>query len=697
MLLVLFAELGLAGFVDHVGAEGTGPDLVTGPPAPASVSDGGPLVRFDPDGSVSTRSLTAGTVALTFDDGPDPVWTPKILAVLDKHHVHATFFVIGSKVNQYPDLAREIIARGDEIGVHTFTHADLSTKPAWRVRLELSLAENAIAAATGRMATLMRPPYSSVPDSVTMPQFHAFQETAQSGYLVVLADKDTDDWDLPGVNEIVKAAMPDPGQGAVVMMHDSGGDRSETVAALDQYLTRLEASHVRATTVSDAFGLPAAGPAPSSWRRRGEALYLAQTLATLLARFMGVLLGIALGLSVLRLVIQVVIARYHVRRSRRGPPGRSKRDSPPPLASFGPVTVVVPAHNEAANIANTVRSLVASDYPEVYVIVVDDGSTDDTTAIVQALNLPRVRVIRQQNAGKPAALNTGIAHAETDLLVLVDGDTVFEPYAIGKLMQVFADPAIGAASGNAKVANRRGLLGRWQHLEYVMSFNLDRRMFEVAQCMPTVPGAIGAFRRVALADVNGVPSDTLAEDTDLTMAIIRAGWKVVYVEDAIAWTEAPSTLRQLWRQRYRWCYGTMQSIWKHRKALTERGASGRLGRRGLAYLIGFQMLLPIAAPAVDVYAVYGILFLPWIQVVSVWGGLVVAQAITAGYALRLDKESLRPLWTLPLQQFVYRQLMYLVVVQSLVTALTGIRLRWYRIDRTGEARSATTPAVAAES
>jgi cellulose synthase/poly-beta-1,6-N-acetylglucosamine synthase-like glycosyltransferase len=212
-----------------------------------------------------------------------------------------------------------------------------------------------------------------------------------------------------------------------------------------------------------------------------------------------------------------------------------------------------------------------------------------------------------------------------------------------------------------------------------------------------VPGAIGAFRRVALADVNGVPSDTLAEDTDLTMAIIRAGWKIVYVEDAIAWTEAPSKLRQLWRQRYRWCYGTMQSVWKHRKAITDRGASGRLGRRGLAYLLGFQLLLPICAPAVDIYAVYGMVFLPWVQVVAVWGGLVVAQMITAAYALRMDKESLRPLWTLPLQQFVYRQLMYLVVVQSLVTALTGIRLRWHRIDRTGEARSANAPTVAAKS
>jgi cellulose synthase/poly-beta-1,6-N-acetylglucosamine synthase-like glycosyltransferase len=332
--------------------------------------------------------------------------------------------------------------------------------------------------------------------------------------------------------------------------------------------------------------------------------------------------------------------------------------------------------------------LVGSDYPGVWVIVVDDGSTDDTAAIVASLRLPNVRLIRQDNAGKPAALNTGIAAARTELVVLVDGDTVLERDAIGRLAQAFRDPQVGAVSGNAKVANRRGLLGRWQHLEYVMGFNLDRRMFEVGRCMPTVPGAIGGFRRTALTDVGGVALDTLAEDTDLTMAVVRAGWSVTYRDDAIAWTEAPSTLRQLWRQRYRWCYGTIQAMWKHHRAFVEGGSSGRLGRRGLGYLLLFQLLLPLAAPAVDVYGLYGLLFLPVGQVAAVWFGLVLAQALTAAYALRLDREHLRPLWTIPLQQLVYRQLMYLVVVHSVVTALAGIRLRWHRIARTGEAQLA---------
>jgi cellulose synthase/poly-beta-1,6-N-acetylglucosamine synthase-like glycosyltransferase len=349
--------------------------------------------------------------------------------------------------------------------------------------------------------------------------------------------------------------------------------------------------------------------------------------------------------------------------------------------------VIVPAYNEAANIAATVRSLVDSDYPGIEVIVVDDGSTDGTGGIVRALRLPGVHVVRQDNAGKPAALNTGLRYARAELVVMVDGDTVFEPDAIGRLVQPLRDGRVGAVSGNTKVANRRGLLGRWQHLEYVIGFNLDRRLFDVARCMPTVPGAIGAFRRSALRDVGGVPSETLAEDTDLTMAVVRAGWRVVYAPDAVAWTEAPASLRQLWRQRYRWCYGTLQAMWKHRRALRQRGAAGRLGRRGLGYLLLFQVLLPLCAPMVDVYAVYGLLFLPVIQVAAVWSGFVLVQVLTAGYALRLDRERLGPLWTLPLQQVVYRQVMYLVVFQSTVMALIGGRLHWHRSLRIGAARA----------
>ncbi|MGS2613848.1 bifunctional polysaccharide deacetylase/glycosyltransferase family 2 protein [Micromonospora sp. LZ34] len=679
-LVLLLAALTLNGLVTGLaGGSGSGAAAPAGAAAavPKQVTSGGPVLRLDQPEPV-TRALPDRTIALTFDDGPDPRWTPQVLDVLRRHRAHATFFVVGARVNEHPDLVRRILAEGHELGSHTFTHTDLGTAAQWRRDLELSLTRKAVAAATGREVTLLRPPFSSSPQALTGPEYAALRAAAGSGHVAVLSDLDTKDWQRPGVPAIVTAATPARGRGAVVLMHDGGGDRAQTVAALDRLLPQLTGQGYRFTTVSAAVDAPASMlPAGAGSRWSGTALRWTQNAAAGLATTMDLLLGIALVLGVARLLVQVVCAQLHVRRVRR------PRHRPPAVTA--PVSVIVPAYNEAANIAATVRSLVASAYPALEVIVVDDGSTDGTADIVERMRLRGVRVIRQANAGKPAALNTGIRAARADLLVLVDGDTVFQPDTVYRLVQGFADSTVGAISGNTKVANRRRLLGRWQHLEYVIGFNLDRRMYDVLECMPTIPGAIGAFRRHVLLAVGGVPADTLAEDTDLTMRVLRAGWRVVYEEAAIAWTEAPSSLRQLWRQRYRWCYGTMQAMWKHRHALREPGAGGKLGRRGLPYLTVFQIVLPLAAPAVDVYAVYGLLFLPWSTLVLAWAGLLLLQAVTAGYALRLDRERLGPLWSLPFQQLVYRQVMYLVVVQSVVTALIGNRLRWQRMVRTGEA------------
>jgi cellulose synthase/poly-beta-1,6-N-acetylglucosamine synthase-like glycosyltransferase/peptidoglycan/xylan/chitin deacetylase (PgdA/CDA1 family) len=680
-LAVLLGELCFSGYVSHVGAEGVGPQPPAGPQA-APMKGAKPVLAIDQAGRATSRGMPAKTVAITFDDGPDPQWTPEILDVLARHKAHATFFVIGSQVNEHPDLARRIVAEGHELGSHTFTHAELATLPAWRRRLELTLAQNAISGATGRTTQIMRPPYSSEPDAVTTSDYAAMRDAAAGGYLVVLSDLDTEDWRKPATAAaIATAATPQRGQGAVVLMHDGGGDRSQTVAGLDQLLTRLEKQGYRFTTVSQGLDLPPMAPASTSQSLRGQALRIAQRVGDFLATLLLWLMNAAIALAAIRLIAQVILARVHVRRVRDLYRGRDY---------LGPISVIVPAYNEAANIAATVRSLAASDYPYFEIIVVDDGSTDGTADIVERMAEPGVRVLRQPNGGKPAALNLGIRHARGDLIAMVDGDTVFHPDALARLVQPFADPAVGAVSGNTKVANRKGFLGRWQHLEYVIGFNLDRRMFDVAECMPTIPGAIGAFRRETLLGIGGVSAETLAEDTDLTMAVVRSGWRVVYAETAIAWTEAPATLRQLWRQRYRWCYGTMQAIWKHRQSLFERGPAGRLGRRGLAYLVLFQILLPLAAPAVDVYALYGLIFLPALKTAAVWLGFVLLQLFTAAYALSLDAERQGPLWSLPFQQIVYRQLMYLVVVQSVVTALIGSRLGWHRIPRSGAAQTALT-------
>jgi cellulose synthase/poly-beta-1,6-N-acetylglucosamine synthase-like glycosyltransferase len=205
----------------------------------------------------------------------------------------------------------------------------------------------------------------------------------------------------------------------------------------------------------------------------------------------------------------------------------------------------------------------------------------------------------------------------------------------------------------------------------------------VLRCVPTIPGAIGAYRRAALVAAGGISTETLAEDTDLTMSLWRANWRVACEETALAWTEAPESLGQLWRQRYRWCYGTLQAMWKHKRTLVQRGRAGRFGRRGLTHLALFQVALPLMSPVIDLFALFGLIFLNPLQVAGVWLAFLAAQALGAAYALRLAGESMRYLWSLPAQQILYRQLMYLAVIQSIVTALLGSGKRWHVNRRFG--------------
>jgi cellulose synthase/poly-beta-1,6-N-acetylglucosamine synthase-like glycosyltransferase len=607
--------------------------------------------------------------------------------------VDATFFVVGAQVARHPDLARHLVADGHELGVHTFTHPHLAALPGWRRQLEYAQTQQAIAHATGVHTRLLRFPYSSQPEAIDDTEWAMIGQASRLGYLVVVNDTDSRDWARPGVDAIVRHATPPDGAGAVVLMHDAGGDRAQTVAALDAFIPAMRARGYRFTTVTEGLRLalsdPAkqmSGPAPAlepnlpaaaGQRWRGGALVWTVQIADGLLTLLTVLFLIAGLLTVARTTLALAVAVRHTRR-----PPRHRWSWTPAVTE--PVTVIVPVYNEKEGIAAAVRSLAASDHGQVEVIVVDDGSTDGTADIAQALHLPNVRVIRQPNGGKPNALNAGIAAASHDLIVMVDGDTVVEPDSIRRLVQPFADPRVGAVAGNVKVGNRRSLVARWQHIEYVIGFNLDRRLYETLRCMPTVPGALGAFRRNAVLEAGGLSADTLAEDTDLTMAICRAGWKIVYAEDARAWTEAPATLAQLWKQRYRWSYGTMQAMWKHRHAIADPGPSGRFGRIGLPLLALFGVALPLLAPVIDLLALYGLAFLDRTHTALAWLAMLTLQFATAAIAFHLDRERLRPLWALPLQQFAYRQLMYLVIAQSTTTALAGARLRWHKLHRTGQ-------------
>ncbi|MFE0102796.1 glycosyltransferase [Streptomyces sp. NPDC059009] len=676
LLVALLAMLMLRGYVhseilaDHRVRPPVATDHV-----PEKVLEGGPVIDTR-GGREASLSVPDHKLVLTFDDGPDPEWTPKVLDVLKEHHAHGVFFVTGTMASRYPDLVQRMVDEGHEVGLHTFNHPDLSYQSKSRIDWELSQNQLALAGAAGIRTSLFRPPYSSFADAMDDKSWPVTQYIGGRGYLTVVNNTDSEDWKRPGVDEIIRRATPHGGKGAVVLMHDSGGDRSQTVAALDRFLPQLQGEGYTFANLTEALGAPSAHTKVTGvelWK--GRAWVFLVSASEHITECLVVCLAVIGSLVFLRFALMLLLSAIHARRVRR----RNFHWGRPITE---PVSVLVPAYNEAKCIENTVRSLMASDHP-IEVVVIDDGSTDGTARLVESLALPNVRVVRQHNAGKPAALNRGLANARFDIVVMMDGDTVFEPSTVRELVQPFGDPRVGAVAGNAKVGNKDSLIGAWQHIEYVMGFNLDRRMYDVLRCMPTIPGAVGAFRRTALERVGGMSDDTLAEDTDITMAMHRDGWRVVYAEKARAWTEAPETVQQLWSQRYRWSYGTMQAIWKHRRAMVERGPSGRFGRVGLPLVSLFMVLAPLLAPLIDVFLLYGLVFGPTQKTVAAWLGVLAVQAICAAYAFRLDRERMTHLISLPLQQILYRQLMYVVLLQSWITALTGGRLRWQKLRRTG--------------
>ncbi|GAB7103647.1 hypothetical protein JCM4814A_19610 [Streptomyces phaeofaciens JCM 4814] len=713
---------------------------------PDKVIDGGPILTFR-GGQATTMSVPDKTIALTFDDGPNPTWTPQVLAILEEYDVPGTFFVVGSMVSRYPGIVKDMVDQGNEVGIHTFTHVDLSYQSDARVTREMTQTQLALAGAAGITTTLFRAPYSSEADAIDNYSWPVYKELGEDGYTSVFVDTDSDDWKRPGVSKIIKWATPEDGKGASVLFHDAGGERSQTIKALPKYIEKMRAAGYTFTTISGVIAeqngaaggsrtgasagasagtaAGAAGTQPGGTAPSGEApgnaegdagengnsgngnsgaagtasrlqaahreatgvtLYEGKALIAAVALAEWTVPALSVGLMVVgvavmgRFGMMLILARRHYRQRNK------RRFSWGPTVTR-PVSVIVPAYNEKECIANTLESLAKSTHP-IEIIVVDDGSTDNTSEIsreaARALGMTNVRVIRQENAGKPAALNNGVRNASYDIVVMMDGDTVFEPDAVHQLVQPFANPKVGAVAGNAKVGNRDTIIGAWQHIEYVMGFNLDRRMYDLLRCMPTIPGAIGAFRRDAVLEVGGMSEDTLAEDTDITIAMHRAGWQVVYQEHARAWTEAPGSLKQLWSQRYRWSYGTMQALWKHRKSLTDKGPSGRFGRVGMPLVVIFQIITPVFAPLIDVFTAYSMIFIDFKAALLAWLAVLGVQLFCAAYAFRLDREKYRYLLMMPLQQLAYRQMMYLVLIHSCITALTGGRLRWQKLKRTGE-------------
>jgi len=621
-----------------------------------------------------------GKVLLTFDDGPDSQWTPQILDVLKARNAQAAFFLIGENAQARPDLVRREFAEGHVMGNHTFTHPDLSRVSPLRMEVELNVTERLLEWVTGRQPRLFRPPYHSDEALDEAPQAQVIARASALGYFTLGQDIDPEDFADRSPQEIAQRVLDKAKSGSVVLLHDGGGDRSATVAALPLIIDGLAARGLQLATPEEITGLTRDQLLPPAPRAPASALLASADSVVFwilggLARTLGPLFGLAIALLGLRAVILAVAAPLQARRARR-----ATAAAPAGLT----VSVVVPAYNEESVIARTVESLLAQEPPVLEVVCVDDGSKDRTLAVLHERfgGNPRVRILAKPNGGKASALNLGFEEARGEVVVALDSDTLFATDAVAHLTAPFSDARVGAVAGNAKVGNRVNRLTRWQALEYVTAQNLERRAWDLAGAVPVVPGAVGAWRRKAVLDLGGFHEDTLAEDTDLTLRLIAAGNRVVYAEDALAYTEAPETVKSLLKQRFRWTYGVLQACWKHKGRLF-RPSGGVLGWLILPAFAIYQFLVPFIAPVVDLLLVLSLARGQAAATVGYYLLFFALDLLLSAVAILLEGEDLGLLPGLFVQRIAYRQLLWVALIRSLWNALSGFAVGWGKLVRTG--------------
>jgi peptidoglycan-N-acetylglucosamine deacetylase len=637
-------------------------------------------------------------LVISFDDGPDRTWTPKILDVLKEKKVPGAFFVIGDEANRAPDILKREYAEGHEIGNHTFTHPNFDEISKTQVKWELNLTQRLIESTLGVKSILFRPPYGIDHQPEYAEEVAQLPYPQELGYLIVGQRIDPNDWraSLDKVNhtaqEITDEVIDQASKGNIILLHDGGGDRSQTLAALPMIIDQLRAKGYEFVSVAELIGkkrsdvmVPLTFREKIAARADGLIFGIFQWFRFLIATVF--ILGIIL-VSFRALIIGILAIIEKLR------PDHDKLPEPPPS-----VTVLIPAHNEESVIVQTVQSVLLSDYTNMHVIVVDDGSADSTLELLQTNfgNNAYVQIIHQVNKGKAAALNNALSHAKTEIVVTIDADTEIEPDAIRNLLRHFSDPKVGAVAGNVKVGNRSSWLTRWQALEYITSQNMEKRAFDLLNCITVVPGALGAWRREAIEAAGGITADTVAEDADLTIAIRRLGWRVTYDEYAIAWTEAPETPGVLIRQRFRWTFGTLQSFWKHSGTLF-RPKYGTLGWIALPNIFIFQIALPLISPIIDLMflgtlLLWGLAQLHITQIPHLWTtadversvlfflSFLIIDVLTCVIAFALErKEDWTLLIPVLLQRFYYRQLMYIVLFRSVKEAVSGRPVGWKGVE-----------------
>ena len=616
-------------------------------------------------------------MAITFDDGPS-AYTPQVLDILKQKGVPATFFVVGENAEKFPNYIRREYAEGHTIGNHTYSHPNIAAQSDEFTKLELSLTQRLIEHDTGHGTKLFRPPYNADSEPMTPAEIVPIKRAQDLNYVTIAESIDPRDWE-PGTtpDRILNEVLAEKDNGHLILLHDAGGDRSATVAALPRIIDTLRAQGYTFVPVETLMHdsrtslMPAPSPEEKRWAAvEGQALTTKGTLE----KMAGLLFLIAIALTLTRSVVFGALAVAQKRKWRKR---TFDRNFTPP------VSVVIAAYNEEKVIARTVRSILNNGYPNLEIVVVDDGSKDETLRVLNESfgDDPKVRIFTQPNRGKSEALNHAIRESNYDILVALDADTIFRRGTIQNLVRHFAEANVGAVSGNARVGNRSKWITKFQSIEYICGFNLDRRALDLLNAITVVPGAVGAWRKDLIVACGGFGHDTLAEDTDITLAIRRLGYEIRYDESAVAYTEAPETVKALAKQRFRWAFGTLQAAWKHREA-TFNPQYGYLGFVALPSIWIFQILLAALSPVAEVSMIVALFAGNWRVVLLYYFALFALELLTGALAYGLERAKPWDLGLMFAQRIFYRYLMYYVLFKSVLYALRGRLVGWGKLERT---------------
>ncbi|KMN44785.1 glycosyltransferase [Bacillus sp. LK2] len=623
-------------------------------------------------------------VVLTFDDGPDPEYTPEILDILKENKIKAAFFVLGENAQLNPSIVKRIYDEGHEIGNHTFKHPNVANTSLLRTKVELNTTQRLIQEITGHSTVLFRPPYEADANPHSSNEILPILRAQNMNYTMVAEKVDPEDWAMPSTNELVKRALNPiyKGEGNVILLHDAGGNRTHTVEALPMIIKDLKKHGYSFVTISDLMDkerdevMPPVSSEDKQYLLYNKAVFSGAGYSK---HILTTIFYIAIGLGIFRFLFLIYFAFKQQKKIK----SRLFVNS-----SYQPfVSVVIAAYNEEKVIAKTIRSILDSNYREFEVIVVDDGSKDGTSKVVQETfhKHPKVRLIQKENGGKSSAMNLGFQKSRGEIIVTLDADTIIAQDAISLMIRHFEDHNVAAVSGNVKVGNRRNLLTTWQHVEYITGFNLERRAFDELNCITVVPGAIGAWRKKNVVESGYLSEDTLAEDTDLTITFLRQGHRIVYEEKAYAFTESPEDVKSLIKQRYRWSYGTLQCLWKHRKALFN-SKHKTLGFIALPNMWLFQYVLQFIAPLADILMIMGLFSSDPLKVLGFYLVFFLMDLLASLFAFKLEKENPKPLVWLILQRFIYRQFMTYVVIKSVFSSIRGVAVGWNKLKRMGSVK-----------